>query len=683
MKFLFPEFLWALGVLAIPIIIHLFNFRRFKRVIFPNLRFLEEVQLKTRNRQQLKKILVLLSRLLALSFLVFAFAQPFIPGEDQSRSLAGNVLSVYIDNSFSMNGESEEGELLEAAKNRARNLAAAYGETDKFQLLTNDFESRHQRAVSRDVFLQWIDEIRLTPVVRNLSEVLERQKELLKRSENNGYNPMAFQISDFQKSTANLPEFVPDSSISLYLIPLNSNSSENLAIDSLWVETPYIRAGEPANLQIRLVNYGTSDVENGTLTLKIEGVQKGLAAFDCAAGTRKLVSLPFTPEQEGWNRASISLTDYPITFDDELFFSFEVRNKSRVLLIGDSSSEASTAVRAIYRTDPYFEPMQSDAGGLDYRSFPTYDLIVLNGVEEPSSGLSSELAAYADKGGTLVLIPGKENTEGFNALCGMLGVPGLSTTLSGNKEINRINLDHPLFRPVIEKLDERIPRPALKKWYGRLPASENIYDRLLSTSDGDEILTLHTTGQGRVFLFSLPLDAEWSGITRNFIFPVCMLQAGLSAENGRMLYRSLGDRTPIPLKVNQREEEGVFELSGESGSWIPELIWQNNTSSMITGNTVTQSGIYTLRRKGEDQVLQLIALNYDRRESNTECLEADALLTELAPGVKAQLVSGSAETLGKQVKELDAGTSLWKLAVLLALLFLLIEILLLRFLKSS
>ncbi|MDX5321532.1 MAG: BatA domain-containing protein, partial [Bacteroidota bacterium] len=79
MKFVNPQFLWAFGVLAIPIIIHLFNFRRFKKVIFPNLRFLKEVQLKNKNKRELRKYLVLASRLLALSFLVLAFAGPFIP----------------------------------------------------------------------------------------------------------------------------------------------------------------------------------------------------------------------------------------------------------------------------------------------------------------------------------------------------------------------------------------------------------------------------------------------------------------------------------------------------------------------------------------------------------------------------------------------------------------------------
>ncbi|HMX40777.1 MAG TPA: BatA domain-containing protein [Saprospiraceae bacterium] len=67
MSFVFPAFLAALAVLAIPIIIHLFYFRRFKKVYFTNVRFLKEVKEETSNRQKLRNLLVLLMRCLAIA----------------------------------------------------------------------------------------------------------------------------------------------------------------------------------------------------------------------------------------------------------------------------------------------------------------------------------------------------------------------------------------------------------------------------------------------------------------------------------------------------------------------------------------------------------------------------------------------------------------------------------------
>jgi hypothetical protein len=126
MKFASPEILWALLALAIPIIVHLFNFRRFKKVAFSNVRFLKEIQQETKSRSRLKHLLILASRLLAIAFLVFAFAEPYIPLEDQIAKQGNRFVSIYIDNSFSMEAENEEGRLLEVARNKAIKMVESY-----------------------------------------------------------------------------------------------------------------------------------------------------------------------------------------------------------------------------------------------------------------------------------------------------------------------------------------------------------------------------------------------------------------------------------------------------------------------------------------------------------------------------------------------------------------------------
>ncbi|MCB0819631.1 MAG: BatA domain-containing protein, partial [Bacteroidetes bacterium] len=70
MKFANPQFLWALFSLIIPILIHLFHFRRFKIVYFTNVRFLRELRKETQSRSRIRKLLILIARCLALSALV-------------------------------------------------------------------------------------------------------------------------------------------------------------------------------------------------------------------------------------------------------------------------------------------------------------------------------------------------------------------------------------------------------------------------------------------------------------------------------------------------------------------------------------------------------------------------------------------------------------------------------------
>ncbi len=98
MNFVYPEFLWALFALAIPVIIHLFNFRRYKTLYFSSLKFIKHVDQQTRSTQKVKHLLVLALRILALAALIFAFAQPYIPVESSAGSGGKPVLAIYIDN---------------------------------------------------------------------------------------------------------------------------------------------------------------------------------------------------------------------------------------------------------------------------------------------------------------------------------------------------------------------------------------------------------------------------------------------------------------------------------------------------------------------------------------------------------------------------------------------------------
>src|ERR1051326_5189131 len=213
MKFVNPAFLFALFAIAIPLIIHLFNFRRYKKVYFSSVKFLKEVKQETQSKSRLKHLLVLCCRILAVSFLALAFAQPYIPAAHSKAVIGQKAVSIFIDNSFSMDAVTKSGSLLDEAKNRAREIIAGYSATDKFQLLTNDFEGRHQRLVSKEEFGQLLDEVKIGPSVKTVSEITSRMFDLLGKS--NAVKKKAFIISDFQKSISDLDKIKNDSSIEI------------------------------------------------------------------------------------------------------------------------------------------------------------------------------------------------------------------------------------------------------------------------------------------------------------------------------------------------------------------------------------------------------------------------------------------------------------------------------------
>ncbi|MCF0211329.1 MAG: BatA domain-containing protein, partial [Bacteroidales bacterium] len=135
-----PLFLIALVAIALPIAVHLFNFRRYKKVYFSNVEYLHELQTETKKQSKLREYLILATRILSIVFLVLAFCQPVIPNKESPIKGGGSVVSVYVDNSFSMENSGNDGSLIESAKQKAREIAAAYQPSDQFQLLTNDME---------------------------------------------------------------------------------------------------------------------------------------------------------------------------------------------------------------------------------------------------------------------------------------------------------------------------------------------------------------------------------------------------------------------------------------------------------------------------------------------------------------------------------------------------------------
>ena len=114
MQFEHPELLYALFLLIIPILVHLFKLRRFQKEDFTNVKFLKRVVQQTRKSSQLKKFLVLFSRLSLLGFLILAFAKPYFPAKSETST---KDLIIYLDNSYSLQLKKQGDELLEVARN--------------------------------------------------------------------------------------------------------------------------------------------------------------------------------------------------------------------------------------------------------------------------------------------------------------------------------------------------------------------------------------------------------------------------------------------------------------------------------------------------------------------------------------------------------------------------------------
>jgi len=685
MRFIHPEFLFALFALAIPIIIHLFNFRRFKKLYFTNVRFLKEIKQDTRSRSKLKHLLVLLARMLALSCLVFAFAQPYFPSAHQEKAQANRKLSIYIDNSFSMDAQGKNGPLLDEAKQKAREIVMAYKVTDQFQLLTNDFEARHQRLLNRDVFLEELTEVKPGSAVRSMSEVIARQSDLL-LANNSGKEstPSSYILSDFQKSVTDIEELKPDSQLTIRFVPLSSTALQNISIDTAYLSTPFVQLNSSAEVNVHLKNSGNKSVENVPLKLTINGVQKALGSVNIPGNSKTETILAFTPSESGWQKAKLSITDYPVVFDDNYYLNFNIRTHIQVLCINGNT--ADQYLKNLYGKDPAFLYSSTSSSQVDYSSFSSQQLILLNGLEKISSGLEQELWRYVKKGGTLFIIPSATaDLNSYQSLFVGLNVNSFQNLDPIPEKIVRIEYSHPLFADVFEKGKkpaDNIDLPTAHKHFtigknSRIPEAA-----LLKFQSGSTFLGLTPSGKGQVFCLSVPLLEEFGNFQKHALFVPVMLKAALQS----------GSLIQLPLVIGKNNEFIVAQDTLVSNDQVVHLVDKDlkfdiiPESKMIANNwilsvrdEVKEAGNYSLIEN--DRLITVQSFNYDRKESDLDCYSISEIsdLIAKSSNSKMSLLDTDTATLTHTLTQLEEGTRLWKYFIILALIFLAAEILLLQF----
>jgi len=447
MQFVNPFFLFGLFAIAIPVAIHLFNFRRYRKIYFSNVDLLRNFQKKTRKQSELLHLLVLAARILTIIALVMAFAQPYIPIRENVVAGSVQIAGVFVDNSFSMEAADADGRKLDEAKRKAADIALAYDADDLFQLLTNDFESRHQRLVSRDEFLLMLKDIKPGPVARSFTEVYARQSDVLKNSRYPSAS--SYVISDFQYST--MLSSLPDSSaaFSTYLVPVGGNQSGNLYIDTCWFENPVLRVNQTAGLQVKISNISENNLEKIPVRLIINGEQRAIAAIDIAANSTQTTSLSFTTTRPGQQKAVVEISDYPVIFDDSYFMAFTVSEFIPLLAINQEKPDPY--LTSVFAVDSVLQFTNSALRQTNFSALSGNRLVILNGASNLSSGSVSELSRFIEQGGHLLIFPPDgDNIDMINQMLAGLKAPLFGQIDTTASRVLKINKSHLVFNNVFD-----------------------------------------------------------------------------------------------------------------------------------------------------------------------------------------------------------------------------------------
>ncbi len=683
MTFVSPLFLWALTAIAAPIVIHLFNFRKYQKVYFTNVKFLKDLQVESKSKSRLKEILVLVARCLAIACLVLAFSQPFIPYKSGTTpNSASQSISVYIDNSFSMQNINKQGPILELAKMQAKELVNVLGNGDKFQILTNDFEGKHQRFLYKEDALNAIDEIKISSAVRTISDVLKRQTDFLKNAGN--VTKKIYLFSDAQRSTFDLLNCVPDTAIQTTLIPLQANLEKNVYIDTCWFETPLQQKGFVQKLHARIVNAAGSEIESSSARLFLNKQQIAMASFSVEANSKTELIFSFECKQNGLNYGSIKIEDYPVSFDDELFFAFNSEINMDVCMVNGKDQNALNFFSSLFKNDSLFKLSILSEQSIDFNLFKTSDVLIINQLKELSSGLISELLKFKKRGGALVLIPSEGiSLANFNQALTALNLPVFQILDSLPLKTEKIELNSEFYRSVFEKLDERLNLPLVNKHYPFNKNKFTDFEPLLLLQNGDAFFGRQRSENCFVYLFSSPLNESYTNFTKHALFVPTFYQIAFSSLSYFPLFYPVSTNQMIQFKSDPlaNEQPPHIQRTDKTDDIIPEVRNTDNVLSLFTQQQISEPGFYELIQS-ERSILPL-AFNYTRIESELLCYTPEELSKIIRDKnwSSLYLIDGSQTDFSHSIIQGNEGIRLWKLFIILALFFLVLETVLLRLLN--
>ena len=685
MSFIYPAFLFALLAIAIPIIIHLFNFRKFKTIYFSNVRFLKEVHQETQAKSKLKHLLVLAARILALSFLVFAFAQPYIPAENKKIIAGDKTVSIFIDNSFSMDAINKNGTLLDDAKKKALEIISTYKPTDRFQLLTNDFEGRHQRMVNKEEFVELLDEIKITPNTKDISEITSRQMDVLNQSGNK--NKTSYILSDFQKSSVNIHQIKNDSTVQINFIPIVATEKNNVYIDTCWFETPVRQLNQIEKLHIRVKNNSKNLIENNSIKLFINNEQKTLASFNIDKGGETDILLSFSIHEPGNQHCKIEINDYPVTFDDTFYFSFEVTKNISVLSVHTADAKTENLyLNKLLGADSLFIFNTVSENKLDYSALSTNNLIILNELKSIPTGLAQELKRFMNNGGSVLIFPPADiDISAYKAFLQSVNVNFYERLDTLNTKVDNINLESTIYKDVFDKKlnTNTIDLPKINQYYIVSKNTRSNEEPLLKLQNGNVLLSKTDVEKGKLYTCAVGLQPLFGNFPKHALFVPTLYKIGMYSQEAQTLFYTIGNNQPIETN-NIVTGENIFYIKGVTNEFeiIPEYKSYNSKTDIFVHNQIQNAGNYNLYAGKE--LIKALAFNYNGKESNLSCFSNDELIAAIENSnlKNIKIIESTNKQLNESLIEQEQGKKLWKVCIILALIFLAAEVALLRLMKG-
>lgn len=711
MTFINPAILWGMAAISIPILIHIFNLKRTKKIEFSTLMFLKEIQQSKYKKIKLKQLLILLCRIAFIILLVMMFAKPFdkgFLGTTGEKSKSSVIL--ILDDSFSMQSRDKNGNDFDNAKKKITETLDALGDNDEIFFTTVSAIDRYFSSIPikdlnklKDTLLL----LRTSEISRNLNEVMYYAENILSSSSHTQKEIYLF--TDGQKSfitneITTGSRFKDDENVHINFILTGKRDANNISIDTLNIVSKIFEKMRPVKIKALINNHNNFNAANKSVILTM-GSYKEEKVIDVPANSLFEAEFIIKPENTGFISGKIELvqndiSDDEISGDNRQYFSFFVPKEVNVLIASGTPLDAeyiklvlksSQEITQGIEQSTYFNIKEINSADISSEDLERYNSVVIINKSRFTSSESAKLKEYIDNGGGAVIYSGSNtDIENYNTeLMKQLDLPyiGLRYTLNTPVKFDKIDFDNPVFEGIFKKDTDKnnitIESPEIKSGIAIGGGKNSV--TIVTLLNGTNFMVEYSKGKGKLIMFAVPPDMTSSDFPAKNLFSPVTIRSILYCSNingikpavtGRDYFIdlnkiSLKSDTLIlssDTKDEPRTREGkqnkIIALESNDGLLNIGKYLNNATNIKVTNSGIEVLAIPTNFNKEESITIRLKPTEIKEYVSNSYKLEANIISPE--------------EQLTSSILDLRIGKDLWKYFLIFAIIFLIIEYLLAR-----
>lgn len=641
LSFLNPIFLFGAFATAVPIIIHLIHRRKFKILQFPAVRFILLAQKRVARKFRIKQWLLLALRILLILLFVAALAQPVLRTAsdglvEQPPALARVII---VDNSFSMEYQTEAGTRWEIAKRVAREWIENLRSQDRVALTPaiREEEIPLDLSLDREHILQQLSNLQIVYSIDNfvsafsrayeaLKEVTSPAKEIVLITDMTRVPWMGFELERFS---------VIDPAIKVKIIDLSSTQEEeNTTVAGVrFLEQP-VTQGVRTHLQGDFQHYAAQTRDRVLVQLSVDEQKMDQKFVTFAQAGEENLRFELQFPQAGYHLGSLKLAKDHLPRDDERLFSVKVEEEVRVLIVDGNPRTALIYSEAYYlanalQPDQFTQNAPIKTKVVTTTEFPQvrlqdYAVVILANVQTLPTPLREELMQFVLSGGGVIFFLGDQvdplryNREWYDTTTRLL--PGRLQGVREHTEelatlIQGIDTAHPVLQIFQQTRAESLMRAKFRRYFVFEKLSDELTKILLHFSDDQPLLLERPIGKGKAMLFTSTADLDWNdlAIKPAYLPLIQNLVIYLSRGESRRLGEDVVVNQPVDLHL-PAGFAGWVQIRRPSGKSTVLQIEKGRESPLYT--ETTEPGVYQVSLSSGEKAFFVV--NLPLAESNLQ-----------------------------------------------------------------